>query len=132
MKFYSKHNLPSEMRVERSEKPIWAVEDHAEIVRVRPEFATTISQIMYKYAGGNNPRICDNGDVEVPIDSQKLTAEHVQAMFDSIDVMDANCIDINDYEQMALALNDVIKQRREHNQQMAANSVSESELTNIE
>lgn len=118
---YTKTNF--HLRYEDSHAPKWAREEHAEEVRVRPEFAQSMGQIMKRFTQGNIPEHHDNGIADLDTDTQSLTADHTTALYNQFDPMGANVIDMNDYVDLEESFSSAVERSRATNKSMAKGSI---------
>lgn len=120
---YTKTNF--HLRYEDSHAPEWARKEHAEEVRVRPEFAMSMGQIMKRFTQGNVPEHHDNGTADLDTDTQSLTAEHTSALYNQFDPMGANITDMNDYVNLEESFASAVERSRAASQSMVKGPVSE-------
>lgn len=81
--------------------PVWRNDQHAELVRVRPEFAKSVSQIMDRFAMGVSDVNRFNGNSDLTTDTPLLSPEVRDQLYEIDDLMGANVIDRNDVVQIA-------------------------------
>lgn len=93
-------------------EPTWLNEEHAELVRVKPDFNFSMSQILQRFQAGIQDVGAIVGKPDLPVDPNQIPFDDVDTILDMSDIMDTNINELPDVENFAKTIGDSLNNKK--------------------